>query len=136
MSWHAPTPPHPVQLQDMEGHLRREAHTEMVSQLMTRLGELEDSLEMVQSGAVKAAQLFADREQLRMNDRSYIKNKLQTLKKHAEEVIEVSIKGVFMCHMVQGCNGMWLGSTGAEAWEAKQGRCCRFENASTYVMLS
>lgn len=75
--------------QDMEAQVRREAHTEMVSQLMARLGELEDSLELVHSGAVKAAELYSQREQLKVSDRSYIKAKLARLKKHAEDVVEV-----------------------------------------------
>ena len=48
-----------LRTQDLQTAVTRHEQTNVLSQLMSRLGEVEDSLDLIQSGAVQAAQLVA-----------------------------------------------------------------------------
>lgn len=50
--------------------------------------QMEDMLDMVQHGAVKAIDLRAKQEQLRETDQTYIHAKLQQLLEHAQIMVD------------------------------------------------
>ncbi|CAL8467683.1 g7221 [Coccomyxa elongata] len=61
---------------------------EIFNSIYTRMNEMEDMLDLVQHGAIKALDLRAKQDQLRETDQAYIHAKLQQLHHHAEAMLE------------------------------------------------
>lgn len=97
-----------IRLEHLEEVADRNAQSQMFTSLVSRLDEMDEMLDMVEAktkaiaeagsdAAAEAAARAASEQQrkateLRMNDYSFLKNKLLTLKEHAVKVIESSEK--------------------------------------------
>ena len=97
-----------LRLEHLEDVADRNAQSQMFTSLVSRLDEMDEMLDMVEAktkaiaeagsdAAAEAAARAASEQQrkaaeLRMNDYSFLKNKLLTLKEHAVKVIESSEK--------------------------------------------
>ncbi|CAK0764240.1 hypothetical protein CVIRNUC_003138 [Coccomyxa viridis] len=64
------------------------AQAEIFNSIFSRMNEMEDMMDIVQSGAVHAIDLRAKQEELRETDQSYIQAKLAQLHRHAEVMLE------------------------------------------------
>eukprot|EP00210_Caulerpa_lentillifera_P007519 g7185.t1 len=67
-------------------------HNELVSQLFVRMNEMDDMLTMVESGSVDKLHTKWKKESLIQQDAEYISAKIQSLKKHAENVLDHILK--------------------------------------------
>ncbi|CAG9462516.1 unnamed protein product [Pedinophyceae sp. YPF-701] len=76
-----------------ESILRSTAQNELLASMTARMNELEDTLGQLHSGALAASQLKLDRHTLRLSDRDYIRRKIATLKRRAEEVVSDMVAG-------------------------------------------
>ncbi|KAK9909935.1 hypothetical protein WJX75_009692 [Coccomyxa subellipsoidea] len=65
---------------------------EIFSTIYSRINEMEDMLDLVQHGAIKAVDLRAKQDQLRETDQAYIQAKLQQLHQHAEIMLDSVLK--------------------------------------------
>ncbi|KAI3433659.1 hypothetical protein D9Q98_003468 [Chlorella vulgaris] len=60
--------------------------------VVSRLGEMEEQLTMVQQGAAQHMELRQEQEKLRLNDLAYIRAKVDMLRRHAEAMLDSVLK--------------------------------------------
>lgn len=75
-------------LAHLESTLTSMKHDELVSQLFVRLNEMDDMLDMVESGTIEKLDMKWRQESLIQQDTEFVSAKIQGLKAHAEKVMD------------------------------------------------